>query len=506
MSDFGLGKSSIRNLQSAIRNPLVLILLLGFLVRLATIGYGTNVDEGDYLMQGREIIHGHFPYRDVHVNKPPLVSLLAAPFFCFSETPVIPARLFMILFSTSSLWAAAWLGRLTMNERAGLIAAGFLAFDPFAAVWAKPLHVSTLAPGLALWTLALWVHGLQQRQTRALILAGVMASLALLNKQTSVTLLPLLILFYGITRKQCSFATAWKRFCLGVVPLPLFVLAAITILGAWDAFVYDIYTGNLVMASFFQDTAIMRWRDFLSVEFYNQAAWRFSLLGILAVLFARRASVMILALWLLMEFWLNVFGLSHLWTHYVLAIMPPAYLLAGFGLSWGISRLAWLEAKWRPWYSVILVLLLTVPFWPRANWAYPNLTLHDEQALAAFIQRNCASSYLLCFADSSFYFWTGKQVPPSVRGDHITRIPTFMNTAGRKYLTLEDMKKTVEGWKALPMDLCVMYPKYYQQIFLDRDPQVEPVRIFLEQEFGPPQSIETAPTYYAQLIYFKRKG
>ncbi|HPP00592.1 MAG TPA: hypothetical protein PLX83_08335, partial [bacterium] len=57
------------------------ILLLAAFLRAATIHYGTNVDEGVYWSEGRLIYQGYFFYRDVHLNKPPLVSLVAAAFF-----------------------------------------------------------------------------------------------------------------------------------------------------------------------------------------------------------------------------------------------------------------------------------------------------------------------------------------------------------------------------------------------------------------------------------------
>ncbi len=174
--------------------PIAAVLLLALILRSWTLFCGTNVDEGDYLMQGREWMRGHLPYLDVHLNKPPLVSILSFPFFLFSSVPIVPVRIFMILFSISSIFAIWLLGRELRDEKTGLFAACWLAFDPYSAIWAKALHVSTLAPELSIWALALFTIGRRRNQALYMTLAGLFSALCILNKQTGVTILPILAL------------------------------------------------------------------------------------------------------------------------------------------------------------------------------------------------------------------------------------------------------------------------------------------------------------------------
>ncbi|RJP34001.1 MAG: hypothetical protein C4527_03235 [Candidatus Omnitrophota bacterium] len=486
--------------------PILLLLIIGCILRFCTIGFGTNVDEGDYLMQGRELARGLWPYLDVHLNKPPLVTILGFPFFLISDIPIIPVRIFMTLLSVSSIFALWILGRELIDDYAGLFAAAFLAFDPYAAIWAKYLHVSTLAPTLALWTLSLLALGLRNNRRRMLILSGFFASLCLLNKQTGIFVLPIAALLIPIFSQRNQLKRVMLYFGVGFFPLLAVFGLWMLLMGALQPFLYNVLYGNMAMSGFFHYTLADRWSEFRAVMFFNPLSWWFVVLGLLSVFFRRWSIGLFIILWLFVEIWANMLALSHVWQHYILALMPPAYLLSGVFLSWALTILQKkIEALRLPISAGIgFVLLCTAPFWPRANWAYPNITMEDERALAAFIRRNCSTDYLLCFVNSAFYIWTDKEIPPSVRDGRQERIPPFMNTAGRKYLTADEMKQTVELWKTLPMDFCLMYEKYYRQIFIDRDPHLEPVRRFLEDEFTQTQDIRTKPTYYAHMICFKK--
>ncbi len=246
--------------------------------------------------------------------------------------------------------------------------------------------------------------------------------------------------------------------------------------------------------------------EFRMIAHFNPLVWFLALFGVMAILSKRFRLLWIPAVWLVLEFGVNLFALSHVWPHYMLVITAPACILAGGFCAWLMEKIpVRMSILLHPAIPIVLILLCTAPFWPRSNWQYPNITLKDERGFAAFIQRRCPSEYLLCFVNSAFYIWTDKEVPPSIRGNRQVRIPPFMNTAGRKYLTLEDMKKTTAYWETLPIDLCVMYGKYYHQIFEDQDPHLQPVREFLERHFKAPELIATKETYYARMIYFQRK-
>jgi len=68
------------------------------------------------------------------------------------------------------------------------------------------------------------------------------------------------------------------------------------------------------------------------------------------------------------------------------------------------------------------------------------------------------------------------------------------------------MKKTVALWETLPMDTCLMYGKYYRQIFEQKAPLLDPVRQFLETRYELKGSLEkNLPTYYAHIILFQKK-
>ncbi len=502
-------KSGKFNFQFFIKThfAIVILVLIALSIRSWTILYGTNVDEGDYLLQGRELAKGLWPYLDVHLNKPPLVTILGYPFFLFTQIPIIPIRIFMILISASSILAMWLLGREWIDERAGIAAAAFLAFDPYSAIWAKYLHVSTLAPTLSIWTIYFLSHGLRKDKQWPILTAGIISSLSLLNKQTGILIFPVVILLFLLFCRRQKLIPSVLYFFAGFSPLLLALILWLFIMNGWDSFLYNIYYGNLAMAGFFHQTLLDRWREFHATAFFNPIAWYFVIPGLLTVFVYSWKIGAIIVLWFTLEMGINLFALSHVWQHYMLAITPPAFLLSGIFIGWFITLLQQkvIKLSFSPVIILLVVLVCSLPFWRRANWTYPNITLEDEKAFAAFIDRNCSTKYLLCFVNTTYYIRTGKDVPPSIRDGHQERIPPFMNTAGRKYLTLADMQKTVALWETLPMDFCLMYPKYYHQIFIEQDPHLQPVRIFLEEQFIQTQDFKTKPTYYAHMICFKRK-
>lgn len=500
--------------------PIMVLVVLAFGLRASTLLQGTNVDEGDYILQGREMVLGHWPHADVHLNKPPLVSFIAYPFFWFSGNPILPVRVFMILLSASAVFAVYWLGRRVHSSAMGMCAAVFVAFDPMSAIWAKALHVSTLTPILAIWTLTLLVEGFVSGKRYWLVASGVVFSLALMNKQTGIVLFPVLLLFLlsawmGWLRFEeekpirISFRDAVYWFA-SVLPVWLLFLLYLLALNAVEPFIYDIWTSNLRMAGAFDQDAAHRWGEFQAMMFWNPWVWWIALGGcMLALIRFRMPAGLLLVLWLVIEFYVNLFALSHYWTHYTMAITVPAAMLAGL-LFAEIKR--WVE-KALPVSSIVMhagvvavCVLLVMSYWQRANWAYPNLTLEDERGLAAFVDRQFDSKYLLCFANTTFYIWTDSQVPPSLRDGREVRIPPFMNTAARGYLSLDDMQATADLWRTLPIGYCIMYGKYYRQIFEEQDPLLEPIRLYLEEHFEFEQRFVYRPTYMAELFCFRAKS
>lgn len=489
-------------------SPILAVLFLALLLRLGTLGYATNVDEGDYLLQGREITRGHWPHADVHLNKPPLVSFLGLPFFLAFDVPIIPVRVFMILLSLSALAAAYWLGSELWDRRAGLCAASLLAFDPFFAIWSKYLHVSTVTPILSLWAVTLLIAGFHHRRGYLVILSGVVAALCGFNKQTGVLILPILIAIAFLKCKQLPTGKVLGWFLLGLLPLPVAFMLWLTVMGAWEPFIYDVWYGNLAMGHVFDFSSLRRWMEFRVVTHWNPLGWCLAVLGFVYVLFKRDAVGCVIGAWGLMEFGLNIFGLSHVWQHYVMAIMPAAYLLGGLALARSVESVpVWKgRERWLGPLLATLTLLVTALYWSRANWAYPNMTLEDERGFAVMMDRMTDEPMMLCFVNTSYYIWTSKDVPPSVRGDRHVRIPPFMNTAARGYLSLDDMRKTAELWEKQPFDTCFMYDKYYRQIFIEKDPLLEPIRVFFENRFElRPPLAKNLPTYYAHMMVLQRK-
>jgi len=141
--------------------------------------------------------------------------------------------------------------------------------------------------------------------------------------------------------------------------------------------------------------------------------------------------------------------------------------------------------------------------WPRNDWTYPGLSLAEERNLARHIERYCREPFLLNLTNPSFYVWLDKKIPPTIQGERTTRMPYFMTIAGRGYCTEEDIQKTVELWKTLPIGCTIAYDKFLRQIF--EDPLMRPLRDWLGEYFLEPRRVSMGDSYYGWFFIFERK-
>lgn len=226
------------------------------------------------------------------------------------------------------------LGRRLHSERAGLIAAAFLAF---CAVFVfESLQVMSDVPA-AMWSVAAVVAALHGRERSWLsVLGGFCFGLAVLVRPTSFLLLPVLAMSLGGLKPAL-------RFALGGVPCALFL--------GW----YNLGAFGSVLSTGYAAAGATRefaW-DYFPARAAHYLRWtvvQFSVVACVAALFGMRRRVL-LAAWFVPFFLFYSFYFSYNEWWYTRFLLPayPAVAVA--------AAIAFAEVKWRR-ASVAVVILI----------------------------------------------------------------------------------------------------------------------------------------------------
>ncbi|MFH1739880.1 MAG: glycosyltransferase family 39 protein [bacterium] len=499
------------NLHASRLTPVLLVFFVAAVVRMATIWCGTNVDEGVYWVEGRQICDGYLIYRDTQFNKTPLVALVAASFFVVGDTPIIPMRLGMIALSMLGLFAIYRLAKELFGSGVALAALILMALEPYSCVWAKYLHTSSWAPWFEGAVFFLLISGLKQGDKSRIAASGLILGVYALSKQTAIYVVPPAFLAWFLFTRERNLrvflveAGLWIGSIL-LVLAPFFLFFIIR--GVFDEMWYDIWTAHHKMAVAFADhTLSFRWGEFKSMIHLAPLLWWLPLGSLLFLRGPHWRGIVFAWTWLIVELLGNVFLFTHVWRHYFLVCMVPAAILAGVFWQRLVDAASNLLNNPKPsitvWISAGLLSVGVVFFWPRNDWTYPGLSLAEEKKIAAYVERSCPEPYLLNLTNPALYVWTGKQIPPAQRDGHTTRIPFFMTIAGRGYVNREDMEQTIETWRTLPIGCVVAYDKYVRQII--EDPIMEPLKLWLSQDFQPPKPVRIGQSYYGWFFVFEHK-
>lgn len=487
---------------------LALLLLAALLARAWTIHYGTNVDEGVYWVEARELYQGSVIYRDTQFNKTPFVAMAGAVFFPLGDAPIYPMRMTMLLCSVAALFAFFQLSKNLFGETTAWAATILLAFEPFSCVWAKYLHTSSWAPWFEISIYYFLIAAIQKRSLKLLYASGVMLGFYALSKQTAIYVIPPAVAAWFLFTPQISFS----RFCkdgavwmTGVLTIMGPFLLIVTALGALPLMWFDIFTAHTIMASAKYHDFAFRWHEWKSIIVLSPLLWVAPLGSFIQLRCPNWRGTAFAWIWLLTVFLGNLVLTSHVWRHYFLVVMPPAALLAGCFLSWIWQQIANAlpQAKPLAWGAAILLIIASMIGWSKNNWAYPGLTLEQERILAKHVQHYCPEPMLLNLTNPALYIWSGKQIPPAYKDDRLVKIPFFMTIAGRGYLSREDMERTVEYWKTQPIGAIAVFDKFLRQI--QDDPVMEPLRKWMLKDFQKPQRVAVGESYYGWFFVFEAK-
>jgi 4-amino-4-deoxy-L-arabinose transferase-like glycosyltransferase len=154
-------------------------------------------DEGLNLMRSMLVALGHPLYREISSDQPPLFNQVLAILFRVTGFEVNPARLFVLLFSTLLVWAAAQFLQLTSGKLSAIL------FLPLVIMVPQFLRLSTSVmigvPSIALAVLSMLFVALWHRRKRDLwlVLSGFALALSVLIKLFTGFVAPIFLI--GIT-------------------------------------------------------------------------------------------------------------------------------------------------------------------------------------------------------------------------------------------------------------------------------------------------------------------
>ncbi len=492
------------------------ILIFAAASRLGTAWMGTNIDEGYFLLQGREIVRGYIPVLETQINKGPLIAWLTAPLFLISDTPFIPARILTVLVSILGIWGTARLAGKWWGAQAAILSAAWYAGESFSALWGKSLHVSVLLPVFSVWVLNFVEVGIQtcsnntrklRRSLEFFCAAGLLLGLAGLLKQTAIFLVPVLglrlFLAYGIRRALLPIL--WIGGSAALIWIPLLGMYALA--GELGNFLDDLIFAHMRMSTGFDQPTSFRLAEIRAVMQMTPALWLAAVLGTLAAIAMRHRLGLIATGWLVVELIGNGFLLSHVWRHYMLSVVPPAALLAGY-LSASLLMAAENRKKHLARFgslvlAALLIIVACVLSWPKQDWSYPGLTLRDEKNQSRFIQNKIQGTTLLNFTNPSTLIWTGQELPWSTIPGRRIRIPGIYPMISRGYLTQVQVEELVQSWKKQDIDGAAILGIHLRP--LQDNPVLLPLWNYLNSDFDLTFAAKPQNSYYKEILVYTPK-
>ena len=341
-------------------------------------------DAGTYLTIADGILAGKLPYRDLFDHKTPGIYYTFAAALAASGRSLGAVQALQALVVAASAATLGWLARRLWGVGSGVMAA-LLALYGGAAYQGG--HLTTEAwMGLAIALLCVVVlrRPADTLTTRDWLAAGVLAGVATLYKQTGVLALVAVMVWAAGLRGSAPARSQRLVACAAGYVLPL---AATALWFAAHGALADLWRDAVVVNAVAYPRSA--WSVLAHGNWINLRAFPLLWMGVLvaAGMALRRRSAELALLWLLLL--AGLLPLSHrAYGHYVLQALPPAALLAAWGLSQTWQGLRGHPVGLRGALALLLAALALVdlPAWPR-YLAYTRQLAAQQDEVAATVQR-----------------------------------------------------------------------------------------------------------------------
>ncbi len=417
---------------------LVLLLLLAFGLRLCRIAdLGTQADEGVHIAVAERIAAGDTLYRDLMENRTPGVEWLLGIAFWLGGGSIILGRLLSVCAAVLTVAALISAGQQAGSRAGGVVSGILFALAPLPIFWSRFTMLEHFQAAAAALSVMCALRGLNQRKPSWWLVAGLMAGLSILSKQSGVVLLGSLLLFLlfqwlGGDRTLTLRATLSMGTGLGLALFPLGLVLVTQ--GALDEFAR--FVSGVERLTFWTD-----WPVKLPVmcEFaLRRPVIPLAAIGLVVLPRREKPALGLLTIWATAE-WIALLLPSRLefgwggFSHYAVPAIAATCLLAGCA-----TERAWRVVRAAPglWRRVLVGSLAVCAAGAIGGFAadldhavsnsdYPMVGFEAEAAIgrgAALVTPD--GEAILTLANSVFYHWADRR--PASRFFHY---PSFLPTS-----------------------------------------------------------------------------
>lgn len=389
--------------------PLLILFLLAVCLRTVTVRLASQVDEGNWIVILEKMVSGKILYKDLVEVKTPFMLFLGYPIFKIFKQNIFLLRFFMILLTSSTIFPLYKIGEYLGGSLTGLIASSLFVLDPVSISWQKFFHVSPLVVPFEIWGFWLILKSLKEKKPFWFFLAGVLAALAFLTKQTGIILLPMFLVVLFLKRKESSPIISIRHLfwfliglIFGVSPILIYLLKN-QVFKDFFYFTFSFYRqfgqahreAVYLLNPYFEKTVFL-----IRFAAFNPMVFLLAIFSIFIFQKKVKHFLYLLYFWLFAFLTYYFFILHDSWSHHLLEITPLICLLA----SWTLVQMV--GKKNLPKFLIFLFSFLIFLFFFQ-RWQ-PFLILKKEYLKNLFLYCLLAGLILLALS-----FLTAKKLKKS---------------------------------------------------------------------------------------------
>ena len=185
-------------------------------------------DEAVYLLHAQYFAGKGAAYTELNI-RPPLVSLLASPFYLFELDAEVWSRILMAFLNSFFVLLAYFFGR-EFNEKTGILSAIIAALFPFHILASRWVMTDALAALFSAASIYFCLRAFKANKNSAMAMSGLLFSLAVLTKFTSILAIIVIAAIFYLKKfdagKSAYFSIAF------FTPLLLYLLFVYRIFGS----------------------------------------------------------------------------------------------------------------------------------------------------------------------------------------------------------------------------------------------------------------------------------
>lgn len=435
-----MGKATSRQTAWAVAIALVIAAgYLGWQVRHLG-GFSYGYDEGVYAQSAWLVQAGHGLFSEVFSSQPPLFVASLAGVFALSGPSMPAARLLVILFSLLALGGvglAAWKGNGLL---AGIFAMALLAIDPNFILYSRVSESDV--PSVSLAAAAMGLICVYQIRGRRLWLVGaaILFSLGLFAKllvaPAALGLLAGILLHHFAGERRGDSGRAEKAAVdlgLLVVIVGLPWVGMIALYGI-NAPLDQLVTFHLRSQAVYPPNLLDNLREVVSFTSVDFGLLLLTIFGLGVLVVSRRLlGFLPIVVWLVAT-WLFLLDQAPLFSHHVVAVLPPLAALSGAGLSQGLAALGPIRTgylKQAGAFALPALAAIAIVIYLAGLPRLVNFNLRSgipdkpvEQEASAYLAAVTASNRYVISDEQMIPFAAGRMVPPNLTDTSTVRRDT----------------------------------------------------------------------------------